>query len=74
MCQVLEEVGGDVDAAVEYLIAAQGSEENLDADGVAPTSDTVLMVMAGQYFIHILPNSIWCSFKKSKYSRLMYHT
>lgn len=74
MCQVLEEVGGDVDAAVEYLIAAQGSEENLVADGVAPTSDTVLMVMAGQYFIHILPNLIRCSFKKSKYSRLMYDT
>lgn len=45
--QVLEEVGGDVDAAVEYLIAAQGSEENLVADGVTPTSETVLMVMAG---------------------------
>lgn len=43
--QVLEEVGGDVDAAVEYLIAAQGSEENLVADGVTPTSETVLMVM-----------------------------
>lgn len=38
MLQVLEQVGGDVDAAVEYLIAEQGAEGSLAAFGETPSS------------------------------------
>ncbi|KAI5684525.1 hypothetical protein M9H77_05753 [Catharanthus roseus] len=38
LLQVLEQVGGDVDAAVEYLIAEQGAEGSLAAVGETPSS------------------------------------